>query len=725
MSSKLLPTVDAYNALPDAAKFFLDILAASFVPVTTNKISQISRFLERDFDIKVNLESLIDDFLVDSQGSHWGTRTVTPAWKVLLFEALATDEVRYEDALQFSKGVSSYYTFDKDSKLLIALRDFLLDFLQNKGKALSRLHFELQADPEEESCVSILFHALLRSSYQGIEQCLGKNMLQRIVEMAIRERYQLLNPCFDLKVLINRIRKVPAAAFLFPEPYHSLLAEGALAEGDFNFLRENVRPESRSGLFALASLRLIEGDAPLALRYFEAGLKLQKKIVKQPFPHLPLYRLCYAQTLAQLKNEGMAPVIAKLLKNKEVKSDAITYTVLAINSGISREDIIEELNGIRMRGWFDPVERVILHLIATTYDVKMPDSLGIKTETYAPLLEELGLKWLAFELATARNEIMTQSALQEHLKVSSIFAALKVEKEWERILNALIGKDYSAEASAAAKSYRIAYLIDYEDYSITPIQQQSKDGIVWSKGKSVSLQRFSTYEVDGMSDQDKRIADCVERDSYYRRMYTLRLEDAARFLIGHPYIFMAENPAIPIEIVELKPELTITKHEKGYQLALNLDDASESVQLIKETNTRLKVMNLSKNQQNILSMLMQVGQVPKEGKTKLLELLHKLNGVITVYTDLIDKNSTLETIDGDARIFVQIIPMGDTLKAELFVKPFTTEAPYCKAGRGARNVIGEKEGTKAQARRNLDDERANWLVVKDALDRIVMDVEDE
>lgn len=715
--------LDAYNALPDAAKFFLDILTASFAPVTTNKIAQMARYLERDFAIKANLETLIDEFLVDSVTSHWGTRTVLPELKVHLFDLFAKEQDRYDEALHFSKAITSYYTFEKDSKLLISLRDFLIDFLENKGKDLARLSFEIVPDPEEEGAVSVLFYAMLNSSYKGIEQYLGKNALLRIVEMAIKEKYERLNTSFDFKVLVNRIRKVPAAAYMFPEPYNFLFAEGALEEGDFGFLRESVKPESRSGLFALASLRLIEGDAPLALKYFEAGLKVQKKLIKQPFPHLPVYKLCYAQTLAQLKNEGCSAVITKLLKNKDVKSDAITYSILAINGGIAREDIIDAFNSIKMRGWFDPVEKVILQLIGLNYDLKMPDHF--KLDGSSELLDELGLKWLGLEQATASNDILALSGLQEQLNVSSIFASLKIEKEWERILNALIGKDYSVDVANASKSYRIAYLVDYDDYSITPIQQQSKDGIVWSKGKSVSLQRFSTYEVDGMSDQDKRIADCVERDSYYRRMYTLNLLDAARFLIGHPYIFMAENPTIPIEIVELKPELTITKNDSGYHLALNIDDISEPVQLIKETNTRLKVMNLSKSQQNILSMLLQVGQVPKEGKDKLLELLKKLNGVLTVYTDLIDSNSSLQTIDGDSRIFVQIIPIGDTLKAELFVKPFTTEAPYCKAGVGASNVIGEKDGLKAQAKRNLDQERANWLIVKDALDRIVMDVEDE
>lgn len=715
--------LDAYNALPDAAKFFLDILAASFAPVTTNKISQMARFLERDYGIKVNIESLVDDFLIDSQASHWGTRTVIPELKVRLFEEFAKDTDRYEDALQFSKGVSTYYTFDKESKLLTSLRDFLLDFLHNKGKSLERLSFEIIPDSDEENAISVLFHTMLDSAYNGIEHYLGKNALMRIVEMAVKEKYEKLNNEFDFKALINRVRKVPAAAYIFPEPYNSLYAEGALEEGDFQFLRDSVKPESRSALFALASLRLIEGDAAMALKYFEAGLKLQKKIIKQPFPHLPVYKLCYAQALAQLKNEGAAPAIAKLLKNKDVKQDAILFSILAINGGISREDIVEELISIKMKGRYDLVEKVLLQLIALNYELKLPDQLLVPGA--AELLEELNLKWLLFEMSSALNDVLIQSALQEQLGVSSVFASLKVEKEWERILNALIGKEFNAGAANTPKTYRIAYLLNYDEYSITPIQQQSKDGLVWSKGKSVSLQRFSTYDVEGMTEQDKRIADCVERDSYYRRMYTLDLLDAVRYLIGHPYVFMAENPTIPIEIVELKPEITITKNEGGYRLSLNLEDVSEPVQLMKETNTRLKVMNLSKSQQNMLSMLMQISYVPKEGKPKLLELLHKLNGALTVYTDLIDKNSALATIDGDSRIFVQIIPIGDTLKAELFVKPFTTEAPYCKAGIGARNVIGEKDGEKAQARRELDTEKSNWLVVKDALDRIVMDVEDE
>lgn len=88
-----------------------------------------------------------------------------------------------------------------------------------------------------------------------------------------------------------------------------------------------------------------------------------------------------------------------------------------------------------------------------------------------------------------------------------------------------------------------------------------------------------------------------------------------------------------------------------------------------------------------------------------MELIKHLNGNIVVHSDLIGDQEQLPTIKGDSRIVVQLLPIGDSLRAELFCKPFGEVPPYCKPGKGAKSVTGIVNEEKSLATRDLDEEK--------------------
>ena len=98
--------------------------------------------------------------------------------------------------------------------------------------------------------------------------------------------------------------------------------------------------------------------------------------------------------------------------------------------------------------------------------------------------------------------------------------------------------------------------------------------------------------------------------------------------------------------------------------------------------------------------------IPARGKEKLLKTVSTLSSVITVHSDITD-GVTVQSIPCDPRLRVQIIPIGDGLRAELFVKPLGSEPPYVKPGKGSKVIFGTVDKERCQTIRNLSEEKSN------------------
>ena len=100
--------------------------------------------------------------------------------------------------------------------------------------------------------------------------------------------------------------------------------------------------------------------------------------------------------------------------------------------------------------------------------------------------------------------------------------------------------------------------------------------------------------------------------------------------------------------------------------------------------------------------------VPEKGKDKLMQVLGLFSSYLTVQSDLVvTENCNVKTVESDSKIRVQLLPMGDSFKAELFAKPFGTHPPYCKPGKGGKTLICNENGEQLQVLRNLSDETKN------------------
>jgi SNF2 family DNA or RNA helicase len=179
-------------------------------------------------------------------------------------------------------------------------------------------------------------------------------------------------------------------------------------------------------------------------------------------------------------------------------------------------------------------------------------------------------------------------------------------------------------------------------------------------------------------------------------------------MVEHPHVFL-ENSDIPVELLAAQPVINVVKSSgKTYKMACDINATREGVVIKKETNTRYKVYNLTKFQCEIIYALSKSKPVPAQGHEKLMQLLKHFGAYMQIHSDLTveEDNVQLRQVDTDSRIRVQLLPIGDGIKAELFVKPFGTHPPYCKPGRGGKSLIATENGERVHVTRNLDEENA-------------------
>ncbi|MDP3432812.1 MAG: DEAD/DEAH box helicase, partial [Bacteroidota bacterium] len=201
--------------------------------------------------------------------------------------------------------------------------------------------------------------------------------------------------------------------------------------------------------------------------------------------------------------------------------------------------------------------------------------------------------------------------------------------------------------------------------------------------------------------------------------YTLDFNKAINELCGHPFMFLSSNPLVSVELIKAQPEISTEIGKYGIKLKTNITNTDQRSVLVKETQTRFKLITLSPQQHSIIRMINQGITIPVKGKSKLIEAVSSLSGLMTVHSDFDDGSAEMKSIEADSRIRIQIVPMGDGLKVQMFAKPLGTEPPYIKPGMGGKVVYGMVDGERCQALRNMKAENANAMKLTNAVSAFI------
>ena len=313
---------------------------------------------------------------------------------------------------------------------------------------------------------------------------------------------------------------------------------------------------------------LYKGDYPLAIKHFEAGMKLAKTDI----PQWPFYNYGYAIALMLDKSEQSNKRIAVLSKKKSMQEEEAFPAALLFM--IHKNTPAEELHDtIRLRDimFSTSLVRLLVHTILQHHNLAL-SFFGTNKHLFVPELQKNGWDLLLLETSAPYPELQeTRVELEKKLGITPLISRIKVIPEWEKTLELLLPTKREKTAGTKSTS-RIVYLIDPKYHHVQPTLQQSKDGITWSAGRNIALKRYSDRSLQDMSEVDEKIARLVKQSySYNGSSYYMNATEAIACLAGYPLVFLASNPRIPVEIVEEKPELVIRQQADGFTITSNAE----------------------------------------------------------------------------------------------------------------------------------------------------------
>jgi len=654
--------------------------------------------------------------------------------------------------------------YEVNLSFAIALYPFLKDYQKEWKSARSR-YSSFYGGVNQVLIYSELIYNLLHDEKKYKESELdisrqksysynNKAVAPDISDILLYEPYEKVLPRMSSEILLPQVRNMEEKCYRNLDPLDMLRKR---LERVVNLLPESVvktNPEWKSRIFFLLGLSdaameavvldsyyekyfiqasecLLEQRIDDALELFEKGMKGQRSVHKGlVLPLKPEFGLFYLLALRCSEPQKSAAVFNKQLKFVTKKdTPAIDYIFSAVAAfctgdkvalGVATNyfciftgDLGHSLNGLLSIPimYMADQKPKIDQLKSYQSTVRMAFDHGYNLLAYEAAY--VLCQWSSSEEVKQLYEEIAQS-----FKHRPAVSALKKQEPWEQVLNTFLAFDNNkkgkVDAAGETSKYRVLYFISTNFRSVQPVlQTRTTKG--WTKGRNIGLKTFGELAVEGMTEQDVRIAKHIKKYEAGWGAPSYQFNDSVvKDMVANPYIYLDGVQPVPVELMAAQPVLSVKKTKDGYTMSTNLKDADSKYILEKETNTRYHLFELSNEMQQLLQRVIQQKIIiPEQGKEKLMQALSVFSSRMVVQSDLIaGENSLVRTLPADNRIRVQLLPFGNGLKAELFTKPFGDSPPYCKPGKGGTTLITKKQNEQIQTTRNLavELEYANLLM---------------
>ncbi|HEV7814896.1 MAG TPA: DEAD/DEAH box helicase, partial [Janthinobacterium sp.] len=307
--------------------------------------------------------------------------------------------------------------------------------------------------------------------------------------------------------------------------------------------------------------------------------------------------------------------------------------------------------------------------------------------------------------------------LRERYGFADLSAWFERQEAWQRQLTALInlqGPAAAADNSGGAGVSRLVWMLHFDPRSaaieLEPREQKRDARGIWSKGRAMGLKRLSEEapSIAFLTAQDVRVAAAITPQRLYYSsalQYAFKIDKAIAALAGHPLVYWQEAPDTRVELLAGAPELLIKAHGGQLWLSLNppVPDKDTNVVVIKETPTRLRIVNILDEHRRIAAIVGEGLAVPLHAEKQVLQAIGAISSLVTVQSDIGGAND-VEQVIADARLHVHLLPYQQGLKMQILVRPLAGGAYYAP-GSGAESVFAELGGKPVQTRRNLNAER--------------------
>lgn len=503
------------------------------------------------------------------------------------------------------------------------------------------------------------------------------------------------------------------------------LLEIYMLRGDFSKVRQLLKEGTPGGelLAWRGMLAFLEGDNDQAIATYALALKHFRKERKKRAIFFQHYNgLFYLLAMLKANNIAFHQEIEKNLRRvtkAELPHQAAFRVVQAVLYSQMNQLMMarNELQHHRLNG-LNGLVRMILGLGAHWI---FPREKKLRKDNLSTLFERAlkhGYKWPAFEMARLLNiwEPRDQryekyaSELGAELNIPGLLDLIPRMESWERSLRALqtIGKTVNSGALNGEAETRLVWWVDFEKNMITPREQKRKKNGGWTKGRAVALKRLADNDVEGMTAQDEKIASAIQVSYgwYGQQEYYIETGKGFAALAGHPLLFLADNPDVPLELLRADPTLIVEEAQRGFMIRFSIQFDQEGYEIVRETPTRYKLIEVRREHLEILAAMgQQELTIPRAGKKQLLQAIRSISRRITIHSAISGQADEAENLPANSNPLIHLLPWGDGFKLEIFVRPFAEEGPYFHPGAGGVNIFAEIDGKRRQTRRDLHEEQ--------------------
>ncbi|MDD2465048.1 MAG: DEAD/DEAH box helicase [Desulfobulbus sp.] len=509
-------------------------------------------------------------------------------------------------------------------------------------------------------------------------------------------------------------------------------------------MRQEVTGDYDFGLSAW--ITLLGGNVQEAISLFGSELKeLRQRQGKRNLflnnltgPYF-IFALLQQGDLASLKQ---AATLLKLLQHQQYEEPIAAYSAL--------EAILGSLNGISpesARRALPPLSQNLQHTDGPSGPLFVAMAIfsisGRLSGKEISVLEQLftrcqatGLDWAALEyaqlLCRANKETPARhrfiDAVTQATGITPLSLAIKIEDQWQKSLRALhlVVEDATnrQSQSSVAGQARVVYMLNFngsgELTDIAPLEQKRNAKGIWSKGRPIALQRLMSGEkLDNLTQADQGLRAAIQRhESYYSGYsFDFNLQQALPALVGHPLLFLADSPTTAVEIIRGEPEFQVVAQKNTVVVHFTPQSLGEErYVLIRETPTRYRLVELNPTHHQMARILGSKGiSLPASALSELNTVLSSVASLVPVHSTVPGTAFSVETVPADSQPKAHLLPHGDGLRLEIFVKPLGKGGPYLKPGIGAGTLMADVDGRRCQSERDLKEEQQRAAALVDNL----------
>lgn len=514
------------------------------------------------------------------------------------------------------------------------------------------------------------------------------------------------------------------------EPVYGEEAIKSMHRGDLATARQLVQKDTRGELIISALINAYTGDSLGAVKVFDQFFaNCDESRIRYIDSHLVFtYAVCLKNLIDQAKNTP-DKALTKQMKwlQKVMKQSSKGWMELlaakALGTPMDREKTLPKV----LKSIISPYDQLLASIVLRYYYGYEDPATDLMRMAEAQV-ERSSYKLLILELCHCRPECKSRYELMcKELGVTSPMQnGYVMVPKWERILDQMIQQTAANDAVAAnkpksEKQARVVYNMwvngDCTEFYFTPRLQKSSDGIHWTGGRNIALKTFGK-SIEGLSDLDIQISRHVKVYTsgwYGQTDYSLSGKEVLQLLIGHPNVYLDNDPTTPVQIVREALQISVERTKAGFTVKTNLGTQKtfHIVNVVRENNYLYKVITITNQQKDLITAFSEAPTFPKEAEEKLTKVLGNISRTTTVMSDMLrNADNNAKQVKANNLLTVRLRPSGEGVVADLLVKPFGVEGPSFQPGRGAEDVVALVEGKSLQTKRNLKKENEHLTVIR-------------